>query len=68
MKRSWARDIRLMMEGQAILYALLWARGVPEVWEPQNGFFYSVGMVVVLLAIQVFLSTRVSVKLSGGTP
>jgi hypothetical protein len=68
MKRSLARDIRLIMEGQAILYALLWAQGVPEVWEPQNGFYYSVGMIMILLAVQVFLSTRGSIKLSGGTP
>jgi hypothetical protein len=68
MKWNPVRDLRLMMEGQAVLLALMWFQGVPSVWQPEKGLFWSIVVIALLLAAQFFLSTRISVKLSGGTP
>jgi hypothetical protein len=52
------RNVRLMLEGQAILLALQWYRGVPEAWEPEFALLITAIVIVAIALVQLFWPTR----------
>jgi hypothetical protein len=62
--KNFARDLRLMCQGMAIVYLTQWFLGVPAEWNPDTLFLLTMGWVVLLAVLQFFLNTRGEFKLT----